>query len=159
MDSDYEQIVERRLSIEDVEAIFTSGECFRFALRLHDRFGYDISGVRSKFDPTQWGHVWARKGDKGIDIRGVYPEHIIAALANGGESIQTIEDASQDEIRELVRMKGCSEELSRRLDEIADRVIDTHERFSDVKPIDPEKSARFGVNFKNLVDNCLDQPT
>lgn len=157
MDSDYEQIVERRLSNGDVEAIFTSGECHRFALRLHDRCGYEIRGVRSKCDSSQWGHVWARMGDKGIDIHGVYPERLLAALANGGELGQTIEDVSPDEIRELIRMKSYPEELSRRLDDLADHVFKAHERFLNAKPIDPDASARFGENLKTLLDDSLDQ--
>lgn len=155
----YKEKLRRRRSRSDFEAIFTSGECFRFALRLHDRFQYEIRGIRLERDSSEWAHVWARNGHQGIDIHGVYPERILSALANRGEDGKTPEDVSPNEIRELIRRRGYDEKLSRQLDALADKVFDTHERFLVLKPTDPEKRARFGVNFKNLVDNCLDQPT
>src|SRR5687767_8659125 len=91
-----------RIDRGDHIAIFAYGECFRFALRLHDRWGYEIRGMRSASDSTRWGHVWAMKeGNLGIDIRGIYSECILAALANEGKARKAY-DVDPKELRSLI---------------------------------------------------------
>jgi len=128
----------RRMVRCDFEAIFAGGECTRFALRLHDRWNYKIRGMRYP-NERNWTHVWALKdADLGIDIRGIYPETLIAKLANGGKEALA-EDVDAESIRVFLRGKEYSAELAVALDELADKIIDTHERFECVKPADEKK--------------------
>lgn len=61
-------------------SIFLHGECGIFALALHETLGYEIWVVA--FEPEDWGdeedtwesrlvHVYCRKGDCCIDVRGI----------------------------------------------------------------------------------------
>ena len=144
-DTCLEIAMRRRIKDQDFEAVFAHGECFRFALRLHDRWQYAIHGIRAAPDRTHWGHVWATKVDgKGIDIRGIYPERILGELANAGLSAKT-ESVDIREARDAVASQGYPEDLSIELDRLADWIIDTHERFQGAKPIEPQAStAIFG---------------
>lgn len=126
----------RRIKACDYEAVFAYGECFRFALRLHDRWGYKIRGIRAALDNTRWGHVWAVSGNgKGIDIRGIYPERLLVMLANAGMDATAV-DVDAQEIREFIEAREYPPEASTKLDALADWIVDTHERFSGAKPMD-----------------------
>jgi len=124
----------RRIKECDFEAVFAYGECFRFALRLHDRWGYEIHGIRNDLDPTRWGHVWAVKDDgKGIDIRGINSEKLLVALANA-ELPAEVKKVDIQEVRNLIEARGYPRDLSTKLDSLADWIVDTHERFNGAKP-------------------------
>ena len=115
-----------------------AGNVLDFALRLHDRWNYKIRGIRYP-NERNWTHVWALKdADLGIDIRGIYPETLIAKLANGGKDALA-EDVDAESIRGFLLGKEYSAELAVALDELADKIIDTHERFECVKPVDGNK--------------------
>jgi hypothetical protein len=129
-----ELTMRRRIENRDYEAVFAFGECFRFALRLHNRWGYEIHGIRAGPDMTHWAHVWAAKGKGiGIDIRGIYPEKQLAELANAGYPAK-VEVVDLQEARAFVEARGYPQDFSAALDSIADWVIDTHERFNGAKP-------------------------
>jgi hypothetical protein len=97
-----------------------------------------IRGMRYP-NERNWTHVWALSdADLGIDIRGIYPETLIAKLANGGKDAPA-EDVDPESIRVFLRGKEYPAELAAALDELADRIIDTHERFECVKPVDGMK--------------------
>jgi hypothetical protein len=133
-DTKLEHMMRCRIKEHDYEAVFAHGECFRFALRLHKRWGYEIHGIRCATDETRWGHVWAAKGDgKGIDIRGIYLENFLAMLANASMSAKW-QNIDIKEIQELVGARKYPQDLSAQLDFLADWVVDTHERFSGAKP-------------------------
>jgi hypothetical protein len=125
-------MIRTRIERGDHQAVFAHGECFRFALRFNERFGYKIRGVKTYLDRPQWSHVWALRENKGIDIYGVHEERLLAAL-NGNEAADII-DADVEEIRTMVLQKEYPPDLDRQLNELADHIIDTHERFLMVKP-------------------------
>ncbi len=132
----------KRIENSDYEALFTGGYCFHFALRLHERYGLKIRGVRS-YGKTL-SHVWCqKKGEsKGIDIRGIYQEELLARLAIGGELPQ-IHEVSVDEVRAQVSAKHCPSELEKEILDLADRIVDTHERFQGAKPLDEKLYSQF----------------
>jgi hypothetical protein len=129
----------RRIKEQDYEALFAYGECFRFALRLHDRWGYKIRGIRAALNKKDWGHVWAVRCDgKGIDIRGIYPEKLLALLANDGIPATPddvyIQDVDVQEVRDVIEARKYPQEVSAELDDLADKIVDTRERFRGAKP-------------------------
>jgi hypothetical protein len=122
----------RRIDIHDYEAVFAHGGCFHFALRLHERFNLRLRGIREGY----LIHVWGLKPDgNGVDIRGVYPEELLAKLAYGGNE-PPICDVSEAEVRERVKAKGYPPDLEKELFDLADWIIEKHERFSAAKPVD-----------------------
>ena len=126
----------KRINLHDYEAVFAHGGCFHFALRLKQRFGYQIRGIRESHDRRSLSHVWCVKPDgKGVDIRGVYPEDFLARLANGGASAQVF-DVAVEEIREIIASKGYTPSLETELGNLADWIVDNHERFESAKPVD-----------------------
>ena len=125
-----------RIDSHDYDAVFTAGGCFVFALRLHERFGYKIRGLRKP------SHVWAVKDTKGIDVRGFYPEVVLAALANGGDAL-TGEEFSIDEVQAEIAKKEYPPALLEELRSLADSVFDTHERFILARPPKAEVAALF----------------
>ena len=145
----------RRIVRCDFEAIFAGGECARFALRLHDRWKYKIRGIR--YQNENWRHVWVLKdADRGIDIRGIYPETLIAKLANGGKDAPA-EDVDAESIRVLLRGKEYPADLALALDELADKIIDTHERFWDAKPEDIKETTALLSDLQNTA-NQISEP-
>jgi hypothetical protein len=128
----------KRITNGDYEAVFAYGGCFHFALRLNERFHYPIRGSRT--DQGSWGHVWAKKNNDGIDIRGIYPETCSSALANGGIS-RHIEDISVADVKDAIRQKDFPSDLTDELFVLADKIVDTHERFEKAKPL---KDAKLG---------------
>jgi hypothetical protein len=141
----------KRIENQDHEAVFAHGGCFHFALRLYERFGYSLRGTRSAHDSTCWGHVWARKGNNGIDVRGVYPEELLSALANGGQPLE-IRDVLPEEARAAIQKQEYPPALTNELFQLADRIVDTHERFQSVKPISPEAKALFDSVLNELAN-------
>lgn len=140
-----------RIGRRDHIAIFAHGECFRFALRLHERWGYRIRGMLSASDSNGWGHVWAiKEGKLGIDIRGIYPECILAALANKGKA-RKAHDVDPRELRALIEKREYPADLTKELDELADWVIESHERFKYAKPEDKEAIASFAADLAKEV--------
>jgi hypothetical protein len=127
----------------DYEAVFTGGCCFHFALRLHKRFDYVIRGIREGCDGKTFSHVWCRKtGDsKGVDIRGVYSEDLLIGLA-GGEPERAC-DVSVQQIENIIRAREYPPQLETEIFELADWIVDNHERFVTARPSNPESHARF----------------
>jgi hypothetical protein len=132
-----ELVIGERIANSDYDAVFTAGGCFIFALQLHERFGWKIRGVRSSNDSRMWGHVWAQKARMAVDIRGVYPEELVAALANGGAASE-IEDVSAEVVRAEIAKKEYPARLLEEIRALADRVFDSHERFTLARPVRPE---------------------
>jgi hypothetical protein len=125
-----------RICAHDYEAVFAHGGCFHFALRLNERFGYRMRGIRESQDGRSLSHVWGLKPDgKGVDIRGVYPEDLLARLANGGEEAPVF-DVSTVEARKTITAKAYPAELEAELFKLADWILDNHERFAAAKPVD-----------------------
>jgi hypothetical protein len=124
----------RRIDNCDYDAVFTGGACFIFALRLNERFQYEICGCRYPNRPQCWLHVWAKKGEHGIDVHGMYPQPIIAALANGGSAIDPV-GVTVDDINAEIVKKGYSDDLLKELSLLADHIFDTHERFVLARPV------------------------
>jgi hypothetical protein len=145
--------IRKRIESRDYEAVFAHGGCFHFALRLHERFGYTIRGIRAAPDGKTFSHVWGQKpGDsKGVDIRGVYPEELLVRLANGGK-LAMIYDVSIDGIRDIIRAQEYPSALEEELFKLADWVIDTHERFLMAKPSDPNLYAQFLMDIEKRSD-------
>ena len=130
----------RRIELHDYEAVFAHGGCFHFALRLHELFNLKLRGIREGY----LTHVWGLKADgNGVDIRGVYPEYLLAKLAYGGKAAP-ICDVPDTEVRQLVKAKGYPPDLEKELFELADWIIEKHERFSAAKPVD-----------ENMITDCL----
>lgn len=125
-----------RISTQDYDAVFTAGGCFIFALRLHERFGWKIRGMRRP------AHVWAIKDGKGVDVRGMFDEQLLAELANGGVQAP-IEDFTADDLRTEIAKKEYPPELLVELCALADRIFDTHERYVMARPPNPEAVALF----------------
>ena len=148
IDPKLEPVTRQRIAQCDYDAVFTAGGCFIFALRLHERFGYKIRGIRSSCDPKYWGHVWAEKDGMGIDIRGMYKEDFLAALANGGTAIE-IENLSVEDLRAEIAKKEYPAYLLEEIRKLADKVFDKHERFELAKPMKPEVDALFSKPLKN----------
>jgi len=138
--SDQQRLVtetRRRIELHDYEAVFASGGCFHFALRLHELFKLKLRGIRE----GHVLHVWGLKTDgNGVDIRGVYPENLLAKLAYGGKE-PPICDVPETEVRELAKAKGYPPDLEKELFELVDRIIENHERFAAAKPVDEKQVA------------------
>jgi len=139
-----------RIRNQDYEAVFAHGGCFHFALRLSERFRYNIRGIREGPDRKSLSHVWCQKGGdcKGIDIRGVYPEELLVRLANGGDAAAAIYDVVVDELRATIREKGYPADLEIELSALADRIVNTHERFQGAHPSDESLYAQFVENIE-----------
>jgi hypothetical protein len=135
-----EPVMRERIANSDYDAVFTAGGCFIFALQLHERFSYKIRGVRSSNVPRLWGHVWAQKGKMGVDVRGVYPEELVAALANGGAA-SDIMDVSAEAVRAEIAKEEYPARLLEEIRALADWVFDSHERFALARPVRPETAA------------------
>jgi hypothetical protein len=129
-------VTRHRIDNGDYDAVFTSGACFIFALRLNERFRYSIRGCRCPDKPQCWLHVWAKKGDHGIDVHGRYPEKITTALANGGSALDPV-DVTVDEVKAEIAKNGYSDDFLKELSSLADRIFDTHERFVLARPGKP----------------------
>ncbi|HVW86694.1 MAG TPA: hypothetical protein VHB50_18540 [Bryobacteraceae bacterium] len=125
-----------RIEAQDFDAVFTAGGCFVFAIRLQERFGWKIRGTRHP------AHVWAVTGGKGVDVRGAYPESILSALANGGETV-AVEDFTAEEVQKEIAKKEYPPELLEEMRSLADRIFDAHERYVLVRPPKPEVEALF----------------
>ena len=129
--------LENRLKHHDYEAIFTRGACFHFALRLHKRFGYPIRGHRIEDGngSPQLSHVWAicRSENRAVDIRGVFPEPLLAAMANGGDTCENVGPVTKEELMSAIGRKHLPEEHTNRLFKLADQIFDTHERFEPAR--------------------------
>ncbi|HVX91296.1 MAG TPA: hypothetical protein VHC20_06800 [Candidatus Paceibacterota bacterium] len=132
----------RRIACGDFEAVFAHGGCFIFALRLHERYEYGLRGFRPSGDEP-WTHVWARREERCVDIRGVYPEEFISRLAYGGRETPPIRDVSPAEVKAAIEKKAYPAEFLAELVSLADHIVDTHERFQGVKPPNPEAYAEF----------------
>jgi hypothetical protein len=139
----------KRIDNCDYEALFAGGYCFHFALRLHERFGLKIHGIREGYDGRSLSHVWCQKNGEcnGIDIRGIYPEDLLARLANGGHPAQ-IHDVSVDEVRAAIRTKNYPLEIEKEIVVLADRIVDTHERFQGARPLDDKLYPEFVKNIE-----------
>jgi hypothetical protein len=145
-----------RIDRHDYHAVFAHGECFRFALRLHQRFQYKIRGVRVHLtgEKRTWSHVWAMKDDRrGVDINGVHEERVLAALC--GHEGAHIEDVVPEEIRALNQARGYPAALENELDELADKIVDTHERLAGAKPVDPVAYAAFLEDLKKGANHSV----
>jgi hypothetical protein len=137
----------RRLASHDYEAIFAHGGCFHFALKIHERFGYPVRGIREGHDGINLSHVWCLKeAGHGVDIRGIYPEDLLAKLANAGKPA-TVYDIQIDEIRNIIASKGYPAEIEIEIFRKADFVLDNHERFQMVKPSNPAEYNQFLKNI------------
>jgi hypothetical protein len=142
----------KRLDNHDYEAVFAQGGCFHFALRIHERFGYPIRGIREGQDGKGLTHVWCVKGDgKGVDIRGVYPENLLAKLANGGNPAPFY-DVPVDDVRKIITLKGYPADLEREILDKADWVVDNHERFQRARPADQGFYAKFLADINGTCD-------
>jgi hypothetical protein len=141
-----------RISAHDYEAVFAHGGCFHFALRLNERFGYRIRGIREGQDENL-SHVWGLKLDgKGVDIRGVYPEELLARLANGGGTAP-IFDVPIVDLQKMVKAKAYPVELEAELFKLADWVLDNQERFATAKPLHKNAYSEF---LKDIGANTID---
>jgi hypothetical protein len=138
----------------DYEALFTGGGCFHFALRLWVRFGHKIRGIRNSQDGKSLSHVWCEKKatSKAIDIHGVYNEEIIVKLAGGTSTEATY--VPVDEVEAIIRVKDYPLELGKEIFDLADWIVDTHERLKAAKPFDERLYSAF-VN--DLPENTLQQ--
>jgi hypothetical protein len=125
----------KRIMNQDYEAVFAHGGCYYFALRLHERFGYTIRGIKEEqtANPT---HVWCIKTVEGpaVDIRGVYSEDVIGTLA--GPHCTKPCEIGVAEIRRIINSRGYPTALDAKIRELADWIVDSHERFETAKPID-----------------------
>ena len=139
----------KRIDDCDYEAVFTGGCCFHFALRLHERLGLKIRGIREGPDGRSLSHVWCQKKRecKGIDIRGIYPEELLVRLANDGNLAPSY-DVSADEVRDAIRTKDYPSELEAKIFALADWIVDTHERFKGAKPTDEKLYDEFRKNIE-----------
>lgn len=139
----------KRIDKHDFESLFAGGGCFHFAQRLNERFGYRIRGIREGCNPTVPSHVWGiTAAGKGVDIRGVYPEDLLARLANGGYSAQVTEIAV-DDVRRIILEKGYALELEKELFTLADWIVDNHERFLTAKPVDQTLYSKFKEDIES----------
>ncbi|HRI83014.1 MAG TPA: hypothetical protein PLF88_11290 [Opitutaceae bacterium] len=123
--------------MHDYDAVFAAGGCFVFALRLHERFHWNIRGIRT---PT---HVWGVKDGRGVDVRGTCPEVVLAAFACGCDAAPPIMDFSVADVRAEIAKKGYPPDLLEELRLLADCIFDTHERYASVRPPKPEVAALF----------------
>jgi len=142
----------RRIDNRDYEAVFAHGGCFHFALRLHEKVGYKIRGIREGNDGTTLSHVWCRKAETcmGVDIRGVCHEDLLVQLANGG-SMAVKCDVSVEEVRDMIRSKEYPSELEAEIRGLADWILDKHERFAAAKPVDENLYRQF---VKDIESEC-----
>src|SRR6266516_4579046 len=126
----------KRIKNHDYDALFSGGCCIHFALRLHERRGFTIRGIREGHDRSRLSHVWCERDEKtAIDIRGIYSEKFLAMLANAGSPV-TVDDVSAEDLRDLIRRKEIPPDLEAEIFQLADRIVDTHERFKGAKPVD-----------------------
>ena len=137
----------RRIAYADYEALFAHGGCFVFAMRLHEKHTYKIRGFRL-VEKGSWNHVWAVKDERcGVDIRGVYPEEILARLANKGEATPAIEDVSVEEVRAAIEKKNYPENLLSEMNRLADFLLDRHERLREARPPNQNEFAVIGAKL------------
>jgi len=133
----------RRIAFADDDAVFAHGGCFLFAQRLRERFGFSIRGFRLE-EKGPWTHVWARRDEKlSIDIRGIYPEELLAQLANSGNLAPSAEDLSDDDLAIAIAKKAYPPDLLKEMRRLADLIVDSHERFQGVKPLNPGEYEAF----------------
>jgi hypothetical protein len=111
------ECIELRLKRKDYEALFTGGECFRFALRLHDRYKWKIRGI----DVTgESPHVWAIDDHgRAIDIYGVHSECLKKALADE-KNQKVASNAEIEVIRTKVENRCYPAHVAARLNKLAD---------------------------------------
>jgi hypothetical protein len=81
---------------------------------------------------------------------------LIAKLANGGKDAPA-EDVDAESIRVLLRGKEYPADLALALDELADKIIDTHERFWDAKPEDIKETTALLADLQNTA-NQISEP-
>ena len=131
----------------DHEAVFTQGGCFHFALRLSERFGCEIRGIETNQQGTL-GHVWGVKkaSGEGVDIRGIYPECFLAALAYGGKDAPTPQRITVEDVKKLIAGKGFPPDLNDKMYALADWIIEKHERFKSLRgrPLSASEEANLG---------------
>jgi len=72
----------------------------------------------------------------------VYPEQILAALANGGDAA-AIEDFLPHDTRAEIAKQEYPGELLEELCALADRIFDMHERYGTARPPKSEAVALF----------------
>ena len=91
--------------------------------------------------------MWCQKdGNKGIDIRGIYDEDLTIRLANGGKTAP-VDDISPDHLRATITAKDYPPDLDKRLRELANWIVDNHERFAGAKPSSKRNHEEFLKNY------------
>jgi hypothetical protein len=139
-----------RIKRGDFDAVFGHGGCFVFARRLRQRFAYATRGF-SFGEDEQLAHVWGRREAMCVDIRGIHAESIVIALAcAAGGTPSKPRDVSPDELDRIIAGKEYPSSFLATLTELADRIIDTHQRFRGVRPPDAGRCAEL-VSFLNEI--------
>src|SRR6266498_1635752 len=106
--------MEQRIASFQYELVFTGGACFQFALRLHERFGYQIRGIYESY-VGGLSHVWCKTADANcIDVRGVHGEEETVKMANGGTFVEP-SDIAIREIHAKIAEKEYPPELAKRI--------------------------------------------
>ncbi len=133
-------LFEKWIASQDYEALFTRGACFHFALRLQALTKGEIHGIPTNdMAQKEVGHVWCvvdlcgRRW--GVDVRGIYPETVLADWAvkwpKDGRKVEPI-PVDVSKVNAQIAAKGLSSDLNDKLFGLADWIIATHERFSDL---------------------------
>ena len=150
-----ENIILKRIENKDWNAIFASGECFRLASALYEKYGYPIRGIKSSPEENNWPHVWVLKDEKkdlALDIRGEFPECVIKFMSlfdkhnankvqcenflNIVNKIDNIEATCIpiDKIHEVIKKndkdRGYSNNTIEKINSITEELISNHEMFN-----------------------------
>ncbi len=132
--------IQRRIACQDYEALFTCGGCFHFALRLQALTGGEIHGIPTNDTANkEVGHVWCvvdKAGRRwGVDIRGMYPEDVLADWALNWPKKPEIKPRTVDlsEVTAQIAAKALPSGLDEQMYGLADLIIQTHERFRELR--------------------------
>lgn len=102
---------------EEMKEMFLEGECYSFALALHDKFGYKLQKA-THYGDTEWSgeegeeilHAWAMDGNTVVDVVGRRKEdakEMMTDLIADTDSFEysyddlVIDDTTKKELKEL----------------------------------------------------------
>lgn len=109
--------------------LFTEGACWVFALRLHERFNWQMRAFSRIYGATTSEnlHIWCRlpSSEFGIDVNGVREEEeLVRLVSNGGGYIFPFHDLEPSKAAEFLEMNFSDKVLLKQVLHAADLVYE-----------------------------------